>query len=79
MLRSWQGAEDLVVAVLFGEAPISVHIFGSSTALCARGGPWTGGTLEFASLNEPTMAAFFHVNSSLVAGHNWRRPRPRNN
>jgi hypothetical protein len=30
--------------------------------------------LEFASLYKPTMAAFFHVNSSLVAGHNWQRP-----
>jgi hypothetical protein len=23
------------------------------------------------------MAAFFHVHSSLAAGHNWRRPQPR--
>jgi hypothetical protein len=35
----------------------------------------TSRTLEFASFNKPTVAALFHVNSSLAAVHNWRRPR----
>ena len=54
---------------------MSVNVFGSRSAFDARRRSWTGRTLEFASFNKPTVAAFFHVNSSLAAVHNWRRPR----
>jgi hypothetical protein len=52
-----------------------VDVFGRRTAFVTRGRPWTRGVLKFACLNKPAMATLFHVNSSLAAGHNWRRPR----
>jgi len=53
-----------------------VDILGCRAAFDARRRSRTGRTLEFASFNKPTVAALFHVNSSLAAVHNWRRPRP---
>ena len=52
-----------------------MNVLGCGSAFDARRRSWTGGTLELACFYEPTVAAFFHVNSSLAAVHNWRRPR----
>jgi hypothetical protein len=54
-----------------------VDVFGRRATFHTSCRAGTGRAFEFASLNKPTMAAFFHVNSSLVAGHNWRRPQLR--
>jgi hypothetical protein len=54
-----------------------VDIFWSGSAFDASGRPGSRRTFEFASFNKPTMAAFFHDDSSLAAGHSWRRPQLR--
>jgi hypothetical protein len=53
-----------------------VDVLGRRSAFDARRGARASGALEFASFNKPTVAALFHVNSSLAAVHNWRRPKP---
>ncbi len=56
-----------------------VNVLGRRTAFDARRRSRSGRALEFASFNKPTVAALFHVNSSLAAVHNWRRPQAQHN
>ncbi len=70
-----QRTENFVITVLLHQAPFSVNVFGSRTTFHAGCSARTSGTLHFARFNKAAVATFFHVNSSLAAGHNWRQPR----